>query len=170
MDSNRTQTLSFDKDILGLRQLRSEQINAILDTAVHFRAINERRIKKVPTLRGQTIIMAFFENSTRTKLSFEVAAKRDCSDVSPPDAGIVVGQSRHLERMACSLSGSGFRRNPSAILATKAGLPWGRRVPLERTLADDGVDRLRTPRRTATRHIAADHAAIDHLRELRSNL
>ena len=71
----------FRKDILGLRQMDSKQIESVLDAAVHFRAINERRVKKVPTLRGQTIVMAFFENSTRTKLSFEVAAKRLSADV-----------------------------------------------------------------------------------------
>ena len=69
------------KDVLGLRYLTREEITNILDTASHFREVNKRRIKKVPTLRGRTVIMAFFENSTRTKTSFELAAKRLSADV-----------------------------------------------------------------------------------------
>lgn len=69
------------KDILGLRGMTREHIVHILDTAERFRHVGERRIKKVPTLRGRTVVMAFFENSTRTKLSFELAAKRLSADV-----------------------------------------------------------------------------------------
>ena len=68
------------KDLLGLRDLSREEIVTILDTAAHFRAVSERRIKKVPTLRGRTVVLAFFENSTRTRLSFELAAKRLSAD------------------------------------------------------------------------------------------
>ncbi|MEC7983777.1 MAG: aspartate carbamoyltransferase catalytic subunit [Myxococcota bacterium] len=71
----------FPKDILGLRLLNASQITTVLDTAEHFRSINQRRIKKVPTLRGRTVMIAFFENSTRTKTSFELAAKRLSADV-----------------------------------------------------------------------------------------
>ena len=46
------------KDLLGLRELSAEQITRILDTAMHFRSVNQRRIKKVPTLRGRTVVMA----------------------------------------------------------------------------------------------------------------
>ena len=69
------------KDILGLRGMSSLEITEILDTALTMRQISQRTVKKVPTLRGQTVIMAFFENSTRTKTSFEVAAKRLSADV-----------------------------------------------------------------------------------------
>ena len=69
------------KDLLGLRGLTETDITKILDTASYFQAVNQRRIKKVPTLRGRTVVMAFFENSTRTKLSFELAAKRLSADI-----------------------------------------------------------------------------------------
>ena len=71
----------MQKDILGLRGTSAEEIKEILDTALTMRKISQRKVKKVPTLRGQTVIMAFFENSTRTKTSFEVAAKRLSADV-----------------------------------------------------------------------------------------
>lgn len=68
------------KDMLGLRDSSAEEISLILDTAARFRSVSERRIKKVPTLRGRTIVTAFFEDSTRTRLSFDVAAKRLSAD------------------------------------------------------------------------------------------
>lgn len=68
------------KDMLGLKDATREEINQILDTAARFRAVNRRRIKKVPTLRGRTVVTAFFENSTRTKMSFDLAAKRLSAD------------------------------------------------------------------------------------------
>lgn len=68
------------KDMLGLRDATAEEISLILDTAARFRSVSERRIKKVPTLRGRTIVTAFFEDSTRTRLSFDVAAKRLSAD------------------------------------------------------------------------------------------
>ena len=68
------------KDLLGLRGVPREQIVRMLDVAAGFRQVNERRIKKVPTLRGRTVVTAFFENSTRTRLSFELAAKRLSAD------------------------------------------------------------------------------------------
>ena len=68
------------KDLLGIADLSVEEINLILDTAETFRDINTRRIKKVPTLRGKTIINLFFEASTRTRTSFEIAGKRLSAD------------------------------------------------------------------------------------------
>ena len=68
------------KHILGIDQLSREDIQLILDTGEAFREINTRDIKKVPTLRGKTIINAFFEASTRTRLSFEIAGKRLSAD------------------------------------------------------------------------------------------
>lgn len=68
------------KDMLGLRGVGRDEIVKILDTAAQFRVVSERRIKKVPTLRGRTVALVFFENSTRTKLSFELAAKRLSAD------------------------------------------------------------------------------------------
>ena len=68
------------KDLLGLRGLSREEILHFLDTAEKFRHVSERRIKKVPPLRGRTVVMLFFENSTRTKTSFDIAAKRLSAD------------------------------------------------------------------------------------------
>ncbi len=68
------------KDMLGLRGVSREEIVEILDTATRFRAVSRRRVKKVPTLRGRTVVTAFFENSTRTKTSFDLAAKRLSAD------------------------------------------------------------------------------------------
>jgi len=69
------------KNILGTQQLSREDIYAILDTAESFQEISKRPIKKVPTLRGRTIINLFFEPSTRTRTSFEIAGKRLSADV-----------------------------------------------------------------------------------------
>lgn len=68
------------RDLLGIRELSAAEIKGILDTAENFREINSREIKKVPTLRGKTVINLFFENSTRTRTSFELAAKRLSAD------------------------------------------------------------------------------------------
>ncbi len=69
------------KDILGTQYLTKEEILSILETAESFKEISTRSIKKVPTLRGRTIINMFFEPSTRTRTSFEIAGKRLSADV-----------------------------------------------------------------------------------------
>ena len=69
------------KNILGTKYLAKEEITTILDTADSFKEISTRPIKKVPTLRGKTIINLFFEPSTRTRTSFEIAGKRLSADV-----------------------------------------------------------------------------------------
>ena len=69
------------KDLLDLASLSAEEIVHFLDTAERFRAVNEREVKKVPTLRGVTIVNLFFENSTRTRISFELAEKRLSADI-----------------------------------------------------------------------------------------
>lgn len=68
------------KDILQLRGLSRETITHILDTAEQMRQVGNRRVKKVPPLRGRLVVTLFFENSTRTKTSFELAAKRLSAD------------------------------------------------------------------------------------------
>jgi aspartate carbamoyltransferase catalytic subunit len=68
------------KHILGLEQLSPEDIDFLLRSAASFKEISTRQIKKVPALRGRTVINLFFEPSTRTRLSFEVAAKRMSAD------------------------------------------------------------------------------------------
>jgi aspartate carbamoyltransferase catalytic subunit len=68
------------KDLLGIADLSSDEIYAILDTADAMREIGERPIKKVPTLRGKTVVNLFYEPSTRTRTSFEIAEKRLSAD------------------------------------------------------------------------------------------
>jgi len=83
------------RDLLGIRDLAPAEIIGILDTADNFREINAREIKKVPTLRGKTIINLFFENSTRTRTSFEIAAKRlsaDALNVSVSTSSLTKGE------------------------------------------------------------------------------
>ncbi|HIJ83923.1 MAG TPA: aspartate carbamoyltransferase, partial [Magnetococcales bacterium] len=69
------------KHLLSMRDIGRAEILSILDTAASFREVNHRDIKKVPTLRGKTIINLFYENSTRTRTSFELAGKRMSADV-----------------------------------------------------------------------------------------
>lgn len=68
------------KDLLGLRDLSAEEIELILRTAKSFKQISQRSVKKVPSLRGKTIANVFFEPSTRTRISFELAEKRLSAD------------------------------------------------------------------------------------------
>ena len=98
---------SLGKDLVGLEHLSKEQITTILDTAEPFKEISERRIKKVPVLRGKTIVNLFFEPSTRTRVSFEFAEKRLSADtVNIATAGssvqkgeTLVDTARNLEAM-----------------------------------------------------------------------
>ncbi|MBI5144832.1 MAG: aspartate carbamoyltransferase catalytic subunit [Candidatus Omnitrophica bacterium] len=69
------------KDLLGLEDLGKEEIELILSTAESFKEVSTREIKKVPALRGKTVVNLFYEPSTRTRVSFEVAAKRLSADV-----------------------------------------------------------------------------------------
>ena len=96
------------KDLLGIRDLSAEEINTILDSAESFKEISQRAIKKVPTLRGKTVINFFFESSTRTRTSFEIAAKRlsaDSINISASTSSLTKGETlidtaRNLEAMA----------------------------------------------------------------------
>jgi len=95
------------KDLLGVAQLSVEEINLILDTADSLKEISERDVKKVPTLRGKSIINFFYEPSTRTRTSFEVAAKRlsaDTLSLSASSSSMVKGETlidtaRNLQAM-----------------------------------------------------------------------
>ena len=83
------------RDLLGIRELTAAEIKGILDTAENFREINSREIKKVPALRGKTVINLFFENSTRTRTSFELAAKRlsaDAVNISVSSSSVSKGE------------------------------------------------------------------------------
>ena len=96
------------KDLLGIEQLSVEDIQLILDTAEALSQVADRPVKKVPTLRGKTIIKLFFEPSTRTRSSFELAEKRLSADIlnfSPSTSSVSKGETlldtaRNLESMA----------------------------------------------------------------------
>ena len=100
-------TSAIGKDLLGLEPLSADQIRLILDTAEPFKEISERAIKKVPALRGQTIVNLFFEASTRTRISFEFAEKRlsaDTVNVAASGSSVSKGETlvdtaRNLEAM-----------------------------------------------------------------------
>jgi aspartate carbamoyltransferase catalytic subunit len=82
------------KDLLGIRGLEAEEIELILDTAASMKEIASRDIKKVPTLRGKTIINLFYEPSTRTRTSFEIAGKwlsADVINISTSGSSVVKG-------------------------------------------------------------------------------
>ncbi len=100
-------TAALDKDLVGLAPLSAEQIRLILDTAEPFKEVSERPIKKVPALRGKTIVNLFFEASTRTRISFEFAEKRlsaDTVNVTASGSAVLKGETlvdtaRNLEAM-----------------------------------------------------------------------
>jgi aspartate carbamoyltransferase catalytic subunit len=104
---NMTETFAR-KHLLGIRELSVAEIAHLLDTAETFRDVSRREIKKVPALRGRTIINLFFESSTRTRTSFEIAAKRlsaDAVNISVSTSSVNKGETlldtaRNLQAMA----------------------------------------------------------------------
>jgi len=83
------------RDLLGIRDLTSAEITGILDTAENFSEISNREVKKVPAIRGKTVINLFFESSTRTRTSFELAAKRlsaDAVNISVASSSVSKGE------------------------------------------------------------------------------
>jgi len=83
------------KDILGLEEMEAEDIQFILDTAESMKEVSDREIKKVPALRGRTMINLFYEPSTRTRTSFEIAGKRlsaDVVNISTSSSSVVKGE------------------------------------------------------------------------------
>lgn len=117
--TRRMETIFKRKHLLGIRELSAAEITHLLDTAESFRDIARREIKKVPTLRGRTVINLFFESSTRTRASFEIAAKRlsaDTINISGSASSIAKGETlvdtaRNLQAMAPDLL---VIRHPSA--------------------------------------------------------
>jgi aspartate carbamoyltransferase catalytic subunit len=118
------------KDILEISSLSVEDISLILDTAERMKEISERPVKKVPTLRGKTVVLYFYEPSTRTRTSFDIAAKRlsaDSISLSGSTSSMVKGETlldtaRNLEAMKPDVI---VLRHPSAgaphILAKALG-------------------------------------------------
>ena len=110
------------KDLLGIKELSVEEISLILDTAAGFKDVLGRDIKKVPTLRGKTTVNLFFEPSTRTRTSFELAAKRLSTDVinfSVPTSSVVKGESLIDTALTVQALGADF----IIIRHSSAGVP-----------------------------------------------
>ena len=119
------------KDLLGLEDLNREEIELILSTADSFKEVSTREIKKVPALRGKTVVNLFYEPSTRTRVSFEVAAKRlsaDVINISAQESSVRKGETlidtgRNIEALKADVivirhSASGS----AAILARQVGI------------------------------------------------
>ena len=109
----------LQKDLLGIKEISVEDITLILETAAGFKDVLGRDIKKVPTLRGKTAVNLFFEPSTRTRTSFELAAKRLSTDVinfSVPTSSVVKGESLIDTALTVQALGADFIiiRHPSA--------------------------------------------------------
>ncbi len=128
------------KDILDIESLRVDEITSILDTADGLKEISQRSIKKVPTLRGKTVVLFFYEPSTRTRVSFDIAAKRlsaDAISISAATSSLVKGETlvdtaRNLESM-----------NPDVIVMRHscAGTPYllSRKIATPIINAGDGM-------------------------------
>ena len=120
------------KDLVGLQHFTSDEITLILDTAIPMKEVIGRQIKKVPTLRGRSVITMFYEASTRTRVSFELAAKylsADTVNIAAKDSSVSKGES--LEDTALTIAAMGANavvlRHPMAgaaeILARTINIP-----------------------------------------------
>ena len=106
------------RHLLGLHGVPREDIQLILDTATTFREVLERPIKKVPTLQGKTIVNLFFENSTRTRISFELAEKRlsaDTVNFSVSGSSVSKGET-FKDTMKNINAGDGIHEHPTQAL------------------------------------------------------
>ena len=94
--------------LLSIHDVSAQEIVRILDTAESFREVGTRVIKKVPALRGRTVVNLFYENSTRTRISFELAAKRLSADViNFSTSGSSVSKGESLKDTALTLEAMG---------------------------------------------------------------
>ena len=130
-----------NKDLLGIKELSAEEINLILDTAGGFKDVLGRDIKKVPALRGKTAVNLFFEPSTRTRTSFELAAKRLSMDVinfAIPMSSVVKGESLIDTALTVQALGADF----IIIRHSSSGVPHLLSTKLKASIinAGDGTD------------------------------
>ena len=119
----------LNKDLLGIKELTPEEITLMLDTAAGFKDVIGRDIKKVPALRGKTTVNLFFEPSTRTRTSFELAAKRLSTDVinfSVPTSSVVKGESLIDTALHCPGPRRGFHHHSAFVIR---GAPSARKEP-----------------------------------------
>jgi aspartate carbamoyltransferase catalytic subunit len=113
----------MNKHLLSITQLSREEIVRILDTAESFREVGTRVIKKVPALRGRTVVNLFYENSTRTRISFELAAKRLSADViNFSTSGSSVSKGESLKDTALTLEAMGA--DAIVIRHSSSGAPY----------------------------------------------
>jgi aspartate carbamoyltransferase catalytic subunit len=170
------------KDLLGIKQLEREEIELVLETAATFKEISTRPIKKVPTLRGRTVVHLFYEPSTRTRTSFEIAAKRlsaDTFNISASTSSIVKGETlidtaKNLEAM-----------NPDVIVLrhSAAGAPHmlARHIEASVINAGDGMHEhptqalldlltIKDKKGTISKQTIAIIGDIAHSRVARSNI
>jgi aspartate carbamoyltransferase catalytic subunit len=129
------------KDLVGIREVSRDDIDSILDTASSFKDVLKRDIKKVPTLRGKTAVNLFFEPSTRTKTSFELAEKRLSTDVlnfSVPTSSVVKGESLYDTVKTIEAYGVDF----IVIRHSSSGVPHfiARNVSASVVNAGDGIN------------------------------
>ena len=111
------------KHLLSIDQLEQDDIVRILDTAASFREVGTRIIKKVPALRGRTVVNLFYENSTRTRISFELAAKRLSADViNFSTSGSSVSKGESLKDTALTLQAMGA--DAIVIRHSSSGAPY----------------------------------------------
>lgn len=121
------------KDLIGLRDISPEEIQLILDTAAPMKEIIKRQIKKVPILRGRTVVTVFYEASTRTRTSFELAAKylsADAVNIAAASSSVIKGESlkdtaRTIEAMGADIV---VLRHPMAGAAELLSACLGARV------------------------------------------
>ena len=128
------------KDLVGIQHLSIDDINLILDTAIPMKEIISRQIKKVPTLRGRSVITVFYEASTRTRVSFELAAKylsADTVNIAAKDSSVSKGES--LEDTALTIAAMGA--NAVVLRHPMAGAPemLGRIIGIPVINAGDGA-------------------------------
>jgi len=113
----------MNKHLLSITQLSREDVTRILDTAESFREVGSRVIKKVPALRGRTVVNLFYENSTRTRISFELAAKRLSADViNFSTSGSSVSKGESLKDTALTLEAMGA--DAIVIRHSSSGAPY----------------------------------------------
>ena len=119
------------KDLLGIADLAPEEISLVLDTAEAMKEIGSRPIKKVPALRGKTVVNLFFEPSTRTRTSFEIAEKRlsaDTLNIAIASSSVVKG--RNARRYRAQPRGDAARHDRAAPLLVRRVPPAVAHLPL----------------------------------------
>ncbi|MDR1313323.1 MAG: aspartate carbamoyltransferase catalytic subunit [Deltaproteobacteria bacterium] len=129
----------WPKDLIDLDQLSEQQITQVLDAALAFKEVSEREIKKVPVLRGKLVVLFFHENSTRTRLSFETAAKRLSADtLALSSSGSSMSKGETLLDTARNILA--MRPDALVIRHGAAGAPsfLGERLPIPVLNAGDG--------------------------------